>query len=467
MKICLVSPYDYPYPGGVTEQVKGLEKALTVRGHEVVIMAPSSEEDAGEAPVNVRRLGAVIELPANGSRARISLSLGASRMVRAILAQEAFDIIHLHEPLMPLAPLLVLRQSLTCNVGTFHAYGDESIAYAAARPLLRGYFERLHGRIAVSEAARDYVSQYFPGDYTIIPNGIDVARFATPAAPIARYQDRRPTILFVGRFEEHRKGFRSLLDALPLVRTVFPEVRVVVVGKGDPAAFADLLPPEPDVVEFVGFVSAAELPRYYQSCDVYCAPSTGQESFGVVLLEAMAAGAPIVASRNVGYAAVMTHGQEGFLCEPRAPEALAVALVRVLSDADLRRAMIARGRTTALRYDWPVIAARVEAFYEQSRAAFLAEGVAAARFSLRRLRSLPLVVPGAGAIRPFADEIEQGFDRATNRLGDFLGVDADSGLRNWRWGGGSHRAPGEDPEDAAGLRPPAAPGAPDSRRPPR
>ena len=171
----------------------------------------------------MRRLGAVVELPANGSRARISLSLGASRIVRDILAQEAFDVIHLHEPLMPMAPLIVLRQSLTCNVGTFHAYGDESLAYAAARPLLRGYFERLHGRIAVSAAARDYVSQYFPGDYTIIPNGIDVARFARARCRrIARYRDGRPTVLFVGRFEEQRKGFRTLLHALPLVRTVCP-----------------------------------------------------------------------------------------------------------------------------------------------------------------------------------------------------------------------------------------------------
>ena len=123
------------------------------------------------------------------------------------------------------------------------------------------------------------------------------------------------------------------------------------------------------------------------------------------------------------------------------------------------------GGPTALRYDWPVIAARVEAFYEQSRAAFLAEGAAAARFSLRRLRNLPLIVPGGGASWPFADEIEQGFDRATDRMGDFLGVDADSSLRNWRWGSGSRHAPGDDPDDQAGLRPPAAPGAPDSRRP--
>jgi phosphatidyl-myo-inositol alpha-mannosyltransferase len=450
MKICLVSPYDYPYPGGVTEHIKGLEKYLRLRGHQVMILAPSSNEEDQFLADNVRQVGNVVELPANGSRARISFSLGISRVVRDILTSEAFDVIHLHEPLMPMVPLIVLRQSETCNVGTFHAFGDESLAYAAARPLLRGYFERLHGRIAVSAAAREYVSQYFPADYTIIPNGIDVARFGAPLAPIARYRDGRPTVLFVGRFEEQRKGFRTLLQALPLVRTVCPDVRVVVVGKGDPELFADLLPEEPDVVEFAGYVSAAELPRYYQSCDVYCAPSTGQESFGIVLLEAMAAGAPVVASRCVGYAAVMTHGKEGFLVEPRSPEALAVALVRLLSDGQLRQAMVARGRETVLRYDWPVIAARVEAFYEQARARFLAEGGPPDRFSLRRLRNLtPLSGTPNVNIWPLADELEQGLDRATARISDLLGVDTDGSPRRRRRSGAGRRSESGADEDHA------------------
>lgn len=417
MKICLVSPYDYPYPGGVTEHIKGLEKYLRLRGHQITILAPSSEDDDRQLAGNVRRVGDVVELPANGSRARISLSLGISRIVREILTTGNFDIIHVHEPFMPMVPLIVLRQSQTCNVGTFHAYGDDSLAYAAARPLLQGYFERLHGRIAVSGAAADFVSQYFPGNYTIIPNGIDMARFAPPLPPLAQYRDGRPTILFVGRFEEGRKGFRTLLQALPLIRTVLPDVRLVVVGKGDPSLFADLLPDEPGVVEFVGYVSGEELPRYYQSCDVYCAPSTGQESFGIVLLEAMAGGAPVVASRCAGYAAVLTHGQEGFLAEPRTPEALAVALVRVLSDAPLRQAMSAAGRMTAARYDWPLVATWVEDFYMQARQRFLDEGMAGTRFSLRRLRGLPpLGVPGGPGFRPFTDELEQSLDRAAARL---------------------------------------------------
>lgn len=389
MRICLVSPYDYPYPGGVTEQVKGLEKQLRLNGHEVTIMAPSSSGGAAVTTGNLRRLGDIIELPANGSRARISLSLGISHRVREVLHEGNFDVIHLHEPMMPTVPLVVLRQSQTCNVGTFHAYGDESLAYAAARPLLQSYFERLHGRIAVSAAARDYVSQYFPANYTIIPNGIDVGRFSEPLPKIPGL-DGRPTILYVGRFEEQRKGFRTMLEAMPLVLTAFPDARLVVVGKGDADLFSDLLAEVAGSVEFTGYVSAADLPRYYQSCTVYCAPSSGQESFGVVLLEAMAAGAPIVASRCAGYSAVLTHGREGFLVEPRVPAALAVSLVRVLSDAALRGEMVRHGRMTAKRYDWPIVTARVEALYEQARQRFLEDGGAGNRFSLRRLRDLAL-----------------------------------------------------------------------------
>jgi phosphatidylinositol alpha-mannosyltransferase len=366
MNIGLVSPYDYPYPGGVTEHIKGLAHALRRRGHQVTIIAPSSTKWIHED--HVRRVGHVVEVPSNGSKARISLSLMMSRRIRRILAREAFDIIHLHEPLMPMVPLIVLHHSQTCNIGTFHAYGEENLGYATARPVLQSYFARLHGRIAVSEAARDHVQHYFPGDYAIIPNGVDVPRFAAPQPPLAAFRDGRPTILFVGRFQEPRKGFHTLLQALPLVRSVCPDVRLVVVGKGDPAAFADLLPDEPGVVEFAGYVSAVELPRYYQNCAVYCAPSTGQESFGIVLLEAMAAGAPIVASRCRGYAAVLGHGREGFLFEPRAADALAVALVRLVSDPALRLAMAARGRETAQRYDWPVVAATVDAYYEETRA---------------------------------------------------------------------------------------------------
>jgi phosphatidylinositol alpha-mannosyltransferase len=282
---------------------------------------------------------------------------------------------------MPAVPLLVLRYSTSPNVGTFHAFGDYSAAYAMGRPILRRFFERLDGRIAVSPAALEYVSQYFGSDYEIIPNGVDVARFGAELRPIEWMRDGRPTLLFVGRFEEHRKGLRWLLQALPIVEPYFPDLRLVVAGSGDPNEVAEWLPLRDYSrtgrtvyrsagsaleVEFTGFVSAEDLPRYYQSCDIYCAPSTGGESFGIVLLEAMAAGTPILASRIAGYASVLTHGREGFLAEPKNPSSIAAGLIRLLSDPTLRQHMGQAGVRTARQYDWPIVAGRVLAFYEKT-----------------------------------------------------------------------------------------------------
>lgn len=379
LNIGLVSPYDYANQGGVTEHIRQLSRELEKAGHSTRILAPFSP-DTADIPDHVYALGAVTPVPANGSVARISLSPDLGRTIKTILRTERFDVIHLHEPLMPAIPLHVLRYSTTVNIGTFHAFGDSSTVYALSRPLLKRFIERLDGRIAVSQAAFEYISQYFYGEYEIIPNGVDAGRFGAERPPIQWMRDGRPTILFVGRFEEHRKGLRWLLQALYHIEPYFPDLRLVVAGSGDPDEMAEWLPlrdysrndrvifrsaGSAMEVEFTGFVGADDLPRYYQSCDVYCAPSTGGESFGVVLLEAMAAGTPVVASRIQGYAGVLTHGREGFLAEPKDPSSLAVAIVRLLSDRDLRGRMAEAGRRTARAYDWPVVAGRVLAYYEK------------------------------------------------------------------------------------------------------
>jgi phosphatidylinositol alpha-mannosyltransferase len=378
MNIGLVSPYDYATQGGVTEHIKHLSAELRAQGHTVKILAPFSP-DKGDIPPDVYALGAVTQVPANGSVARISLSPDLGRTIRAILRTERFDIIHLHEPLMPAVPWLVLRYSTSPNVGTFHAFGEHSPIYAMGRPILRRFFNRLQGRIAVSQAAHEFISQYFDGDFEIIPNGVDITRFATRHEPIGWMRDGRPTVLFVGRFEEPRKGLRWLLQALPIIEPYFPDLRVVVAGGGDPESVAEWLPlrdytrPGRTIyrsagsameVEFTGFVSADDLPRFYQSCDVYCAPSTGGESFGIVLLEAMSAGAPVLASRIPGYAAVLTHGREGFLASPKSPASIAAGMIRLLSDSTLRAQMAEAGARTARQYDWPIVAARILAYYE-------------------------------------------------------------------------------------------------------
>ena len=379
LSVGLVSPYDYANQGGVTEHVKHLANELRVQGHRVKVLAPFST-DKSDVPTDVYDLGAVTQVPANGSVARISLSTDLRRTIRAILRTEQFDILHVHEPLMPAVPWFVLRHSTSVNIGTFHAFGDYSALYAMGRPFLKRLFARLHGHIAVSPSAYEFVSHYFGGEFEIMPNGVNVARFGASLAPIKGLRDGRPTILFIGRFEEPRKGLRWLLQAIPLIEPFFPDLRVLVGGSGDPEEASEWLPLRDYSrrgktiyrsagsaleVEFTGFISAEDLPRYYQSCDVYCAPSTGGESFGIVLLEAMAAGAPVLASRIPGYANVLTHGREGFMVEPRNPAALAAGIIRLLSDPALRRQMGEAGKRTASQYDWPIVTRQVVSYYRQ------------------------------------------------------------------------------------------------------
>ena len=224
--------------------------------------------------------------------------------------------------------------------------------------------EKLHARIAVSPAAAEFVGQYFGGEYTIIPNGIDVSRYGPGVEPLPQYRDGRPTILFVGRFNEPRKGFRYLLRAFALVREQFTDARLLVVGRGDVGRYREFLDRhEVRGVEFVGFIDNADLPRYYVSCDIFCAPSTKGESFGLVLLEAMASGRAVVASRIPGYAGVIEHGREGWLVPPQDPTALALALVRILADREFRAGLAEAGRRKAQQFSWSEIAQRVLAVY--------------------------------------------------------------------------------------------------------
>jgi len=370
MKLALVSPYDFAYPGGVTEHVSHLAEQFLARGHEVHIVAPSSDDETEpiasvDAPVH--RIGRVVAIPANGSVARITLSLRSYLQAKRLLQEEQFDLIHLHEPMMPALTLTVLRHSGSTNIGTFHAFRTRPLAYFYSKPILRPFFRKLHGRIAVSTAARDFVGEYFPADYRVIPNGIDFERFNTRAEPVEQLADGRPTVLFVGRLEK-RKGLRYLLRAWPMVLERQPDARLVVVGRGRPLEgyrrFAARQGWSPADVVFAGYVLAEDLPRYYQACDVFCAPNTGQESFGIVLLEGMAAGAPIVASDIPGYRDVLTHGVEGLLVERQNPGALADAVCRLLGAPELRASMRRAGQAKARRFDWPTVAAEVLAYYE-------------------------------------------------------------------------------------------------------
>jgi len=369
MKIALVSPYDYSVPGGVNNHLSHLANEFTRLGHDARILVPSSEQVTDERVINAS--SAIIPVPFAGSIARISLSPRTYRRTKRILQEGSYDVLHLHEPLMPTLPLAVLRHhdlvpQAIC-VGTFHSYRPVSRTYYYGAPIFRRFFKRLDGHIAVSETARQYHARYFPADYAVIPNGVDVELFGRPdARPVEEFADGRPNILFVGRLEK-RKGLKTLLDALPRVRLDVPDARLIVAGAYDDLEMLPFLFHAQTLrladVHFVGRVSDEELGRYYRTADVFCAPSTGMESFGLVLLEAMAAGAPIVASDIDGYRDVMDDGLQGVCVKPEDPGELAAALVSLLRDPARRREMGARGREKALRYAWPVIAARVLEYY--------------------------------------------------------------------------------------------------------
>ncbi|GAC1548242.1 MAG: hypothetical protein NVS2B7_24090 [Herpetosiphon sp.] len=362
-RIALVSPYDLAMPGGVTEHIRHLALHLQRAGIEPTIIAPCSAEVAIDMPVV--SLGSVTSIRINGSVARPTLSPVVMDNVNGVLLHGHFDAVHIHEPLAPMLPLSILNASASANIGTFHAAGTKSLGYASTRRLLRWLAQRLSVRIAVSEAAATFVQHYVPGEYTIIPNGFDAARFHPEVAPFEQWMDGRPNVLFVGRFDEPRKGLDVLLRAWHHVLAGCPAARLLVVGRGDSDALhcriAELGLPN---VEVLGPASAEELPRWYRSAAVFCAPSTGQESFGIVLLEAMGSGIPIVASDIAGYRDVVHHRREGLLVPPGHPAALAATLLHVIGRPTMRAALAKAGAAAATQYAWPVVTERVIHLYE-------------------------------------------------------------------------------------------------------
>ena len=362
MKIGLVSPYVYPLPGGVTQHVRFLYENLRLRGHEVRILT-SSHGLQRSSEGDVIRLGKGFSMPANGSMGTITLSPRYVSQARDLLDRERFDVLHFHEPFVPFLSLVLLRESRSVNIGTFHAYGGWSPAYEFGSRTMRGYAERLHGRIAVSAAARHFIDRYFPGDYKIIPNGVDLTRFQR-AVPLTRWQDGRRNILFVGRFEP-RKGVLDLLKAYRILRKTGCDCRLLLVGSGpqEREARRYVATRRLQGVEFLGRVSDDERNQLFRTADVYCTPATGRESFGIVLLEAMAAGAPIVASDIHGYKGVVRRGREALLVPPKEPKELAAAISRVLSDRELAASMAAAGPVRAEEFSWPRVTAKVDDYY--------------------------------------------------------------------------------------------------------
>ena len=373
MKVALVSPYDWLTPGGANQHVDQLAKQLIARGHEVRILAPANGPVADDRVIVA---GTPVSVPVSGSHARIAFDPRLGRQVRRVLAQEQFDVVHIHEPLMPTLPLQVLRHSRAVNpdvvnVGTFHAHKDGgSRLYSYWRILLRRWFRELDGKIAVSPPAAQYVGRYYPGFYNIIPNGIDIGHFDNPGIePLPEFDDGMINILYVGRAEK-RKGLPYLIRAFGTVNARDPNTRLIVVSRDSRRLRRYRNSIERSGrrgIVFADHVSNEELPRYHRSSHIFCSPATGNESFGYVVVEGMAAGLPVVASNIEGYASVMTHGVEGLFVPPQDNFALADALTALVRDKDARTVLGAAGRKRADEFSWPRVTQQVLSYYERLR----------------------------------------------------------------------------------------------------
>ena len=362
MKIGIVTPYAYPMPGGVNDHVGSLYRVLRSRGHDVRIITSSHGlQKASEG--DIIRVGKGFSVPFNGSMGTITLSPTYLAQMRAILERERFDVLHYHEPFVPFLSLVTLTLSTSVNVGTFHAFGGLSISYEFGKRMLGHYAGKLHGRIAVSPAARHFISRYFPGEYKIVPNGVEPGRYQR-AVPIARYRDGVPNILFVGRMEP-RKGLIHLLRAFRKLQRDGVRARLLLVGTGpgEREARRYVLTRQLDDVEFLGRVSEAQKAQLFKTADIYVSPATGRESFGIVLLEAMSAGAPIICSDIHGYRGVVRRERDGILVEPGNADALAASIRRLIDDPQLRAQLSRAGEERAQLFTWERVGQAVEEYY--------------------------------------------------------------------------------------------------------
>jgi phosphatidylinositol alpha-mannosyltransferase len=367
MRIGLVCPYSFDVPGGVQGHVLDVAQVLADRGHYVSVLAPG-EEDA-DLPAFVVPAGRSVGIPYNGSVARLSFGPLSYTRVRRWIRAEKFDVLHVHEPVAPSLSMLALIVAEGPIVATFHTSNPKSRALAAFQGMLQPFMEKITGRIAVSELARQVQVEHLGGDAVIIPNGVDTAFYAD-AAPLPGYPRRGGTIGFVGRYTEPRKGMAVLLAALELLVPTRPDLEVLVAGAGDPDALMDAAGPRlAGHLRLLGRVGNDEKASMLSSVDVYCAPNTGGESFGMILTEAMAAGAAVVASDLDAFRRVLDNGRCGVLFPVGDAVGLAVVLGALLDAPADRAAMVSRASVAVRRYDWSVVTDQLLQVYDTVLAA--------------------------------------------------------------------------------------------------
>ncbi|MET8596496.1 glycosyltransferase family 4 protein [Streptomyces althioticus] len=360
MRIGIVCPYSWDVPGGVQFHIRDLAEYFIRQGHEVSVLAPA--DDDTPLPPYVVSAGRAVPVPYNGSVARLNFGFLSAARVRRWLHDGSFDVVHIHEPSSPSLGLLTCWAAQGPLVATFHTSNPRSKAMIAAYAILQAALEKISARIAVSEYARRTLVEHLGGDAVVIPNGVDVDFFAK-AEPRPEWQGG--TIGFIGRIDEPRKGLPVLMRALPKILAARPQTRLLVAGRGDEEEAVESLPAEQrSRVEFLGMISDEDKARLLRSVDVYVAPNTGGESFGIILVEAMSAGAPVLASDLDAFAQVLDQGAAGELFANEDADALADAAVRLLGDPERREELRARGSAHVRRFDWSTVGADILSVYE-------------------------------------------------------------------------------------------------------
>jgi phosphatidylinositol alpha-mannosyltransferase len=361
LRIGIVSPYSFDVPGGVQNHIVDLAEALIGLGHEVSVLAPADEDS--DLPPYVVPAGRALPFPYNGSVARIAFGPVSTARVRRWLARGQFDVLHVHEPMALSLSMLAVLSARGPVVATFHTAMTRSRALSAAQGLLQLVVEKITARIAVSELARKVQVEHLGGGAVEIPNGVTVAKFAS-AEPLPGWPGEGGTLGFLGRFTEPRKGFDLLRTAFVALAQQRPGLRLLVAGPGDRADLYDDIPAVlHDRVEFLGLVSEADKARMLRSVDVYVAPNTGGESFGMILTEAMAAGAAVAASDLDAFRRVLDGGRAGALFPTGDAAALTALLGALLDDPERRTGLAQYARHAVRAYDWSSVAGRVLEVY--------------------------------------------------------------------------------------------------------
>ena len=369
MKIAFIATYDFAIPGGVKNHVCDLASALRNQGNSVYVIAPSSNPAITSKIPNFIQIARFPSAAKTGSiPPHFLINPAVIPRLQKLLKSEAFDLVHIHEPLIPPLCLSTLLHKKTPLFATFHTYNENGqFAYKLFRPLFNSWLKRLAGRIAVSIPAKNYIEAYFPYDYRIIPNGVCLEKFSNTSAVSPQLTPGYFNLLFVGHAQFKRKGLRYMLEAYRILKKEYPQLRLIIAGTKwagrsqpielDDTDLADIL--------YLGTVSDAELASLYRSVDVFCAPSIGDESFGMVLTEAMASGAPIVTTNINGYASVVSDDKDALLVPPKDSHALAAAIKRLIDDPALRQRLVEQGQVTVQRYSWNIVANDIMNYYKE------------------------------------------------------------------------------------------------------